>query len=93
MSNCELYQEMISRMIDDELSEEERTVLARHLDTCLECSALYAAFSGLSAAIADDLEAPPEELSDNIMAELRRADIQVKNRRKPRLRRQPALPW
>ena len=86
MSNCELYQEMISRMIDDELSEEERTVLARHLDTCPECSTLYAAFSGLSAAIADDLEAPPEELSDNIMAELRRADIQVKNRRKPRWR-------
>ena len=86
MSNCELYQEMISRMIDDELSEEEQTVLARHLDTCPECSALYAAFSGLSAAIADDLEAPPEELSDNIMAELRRADIQVKNRRKPRWR-------
>ena len=86
MSNCELYQEMISRMIDDELSEEERTVLARHLDICPECSTLYAAFSGLSAAIADDLEAPPEELSDNIMAELRRADIQVKNRRKPHWR-------
>ena len=86
MSNCELYQEMISRMIDDELSEEERTVLARHLDICPECSTLYAAFSGLSAAIADDLESPPEELSDNIMAELRRADIQVKNRRKPRWR-------
>ena len=86
MSSCEYYQEMISRMIDDELSEKERAVLARHLDTCPECSALYAAFSGLSAAIADDLEAPPEELSDNIMAELRRADIQVKNRRKPRWR-------
>ena len=86
MSSCEYYQEMISRMIDDELSEKERAVLARHLDTCPECSALCAAFSGLSAAIADDLEAPPEELSDNIMAELRRADIQVKNRRKPRWR-------
>lgn len=86
MSSCEYYQEMISRMIDDELSEKERAVLARHLDTCPECSALYAAFSSLSAAIADDLEAPPEELSDNIMAELRRADIQVKNRRKPRWR-------
>ena len=86
MSSCEYYQEMISRRIDDELSEKERAVLARHLDTCPECSALYAAFSGLSAAIADDLEAPPEELSDNIMAELRRADIQVKNRRKPRWR-------
>lgn len=84
MSSCEYYQEMISRMIDDELSEAERTVLARHLDTCPECSALYAAFNGLSAAIADDLAEPPEDLSDNIMAELRRADIQAKNRRKPR---------
>ena len=60
MSNCELYQEMISGMIDDELSEEERTVLARHLDICPECSTLYAAFRGLSAALADDLESPPE---------------------------------
>lgn len=86
MSSCEYYQEMISRMIDDELSEEEQAVLARHLDTCPACSALYAAFSGLSAAIADDLAEPPEELTGNIMAELRRADIQAKNRRKPRWR-------
>lgn len=86
MSSCEYYQEMISRMIDDDLSEEERAVLARHLDTCPECSALYTAFSDISAAISDALAEPPKDLTDNIMAKLRRADIKAKNPRKPRWR-------
>lgn len=82
MKSCEFYQELISRRIDGELSEEETAVLARHLETCPECSALYAAFCGISSAIGEELAEPPESLSQNVMAELRRAGIAAKNKRK-----------
>lgn len=82
MNSCEYYQELISRMIDDELSAEESAVLAQHLESCPECSAMYQAFSGISQAIAEDMEEPPEYLRESIMAELRREQIKKENRKK-----------
>ena len=81
MSGCEYYQELISRMLDEALSRDERAALAEHLGTCRECAAMYQAFSALSDTISSDLEEPPEELCDNIMAELRRSEIIRRNRR------------
>ena len=81
MSGCEYYQELISRMLDEDLSRDERAALAEHLGTCRECAAMYQAFSALSDTISSDLEEPPEELCDNIMAELRRSEIVRRNRR------------
>lgn len=81
MSGCEYYQELISRMLDEDLSRDERAALAEHLGTCRECAAMYQAFSALSDTISSDLAEPPEELCDNIMAELRRSEIIRRNRR------------
>ena len=36
MSGCEYYQELISRMLDEDLSRDERAALAEHLGTCRE---------------------------------------------------------
>lgn len=83
MSGCEHYQELISRILDEELSRDERAALAEHLGTCRECAAMYQAFSALSDTISSDLAEPPEELTDNIMAEIRRSEIRRKNRRMP----------
>lgn len=87
MSGCDFYQELISRMLDEDLSRDERAALAEHLGTCRECTAMYQAFSALSDTVASDLVEPPEDLSDNIMAELRRAEIVRKNGRTTRLSR------
>lgn len=81
MNNCEYYQELISRMLDDDLTAGEETALNSHLDTCGECSMMYEAFSGVSGMIAESLEEPPETLHENIMAEIRRSEIKKKNRR------------
>ena len=81
MSGCEYYQELISRMLDEDLSRDERAALTEHLGTCRECAAMYQAFSALSDTISSDLAEPPEELCDNIMAELRRSEIIRRNRK------------
>lgn len=87
MSGCEFYQELISRMLDEDLSRDERAALAEHLGTCRECTAMYQAFSALSDTVASDLVDPPEDLTDNIMAQLRRAEIVRKNGKSSRLSR------
>lgn len=84
MSSCEHYQELISRLVDDELSAEEQAVLVSHLEHCPDCAALVQAFQSISGVIAEDLEEPPEALSENVMAELRREAIKTKNRKKRR---------
>lgn len=84
MSGCEYYQELISRMLDEDISRDERAALAEHLGTCRECAAMYQAFSALSDTISSGMVDPPEELTDNIMAELRRSEIRRNNRRMPR---------
>ncbi len=88
MCGCEYYQELISRMLDEDLSRDERSALAEHLETCRECAAMYQAFSVLSDTLASDMEEPPEGFSDNVMAEIRRSEIIRKNRKPHVLSRQ-----
>lgn len=80
MSSCEKYQELISRMIDGDLSAREEAELARHLDGCPTCAALFDAFSAVSRQIGSDLEEPPAALRENVMAVVRREEIRRKNR-------------
>lgn len=78
MSGCEQNQELISRMLDEDLSEEEKALVAEHLRVCPDCAALYAAFSGLSGAIQGDLEEPPASLRETVMAAVRREALAEK---------------
>ena len=80
MSQCENYQELISRMVDGDLSAREEADLARHIETCPDCAALFQAFSALSHRIGEDLEESPFDLRDNVMAEIRREEIRRRNR-------------
>ncbi len=80
MSQCENYQELISRMVDGDLSALEEADLARHIETCPDCAALFQAFSALSSQIGKDLEESPFDLRDNVMAEIHREEIRRRNR-------------
>lgn len=79
MNGCEYYQELISRMLDEDLSREERAALTEHLNGCPDCAKVYQAFSMLSDTVSSDMEEPPENLADNVMAEIRRGEIVRKN--------------
>lgn len=80
MSRCEEYQELISRMLDGELTTRQRLSLEEHIRNCPDCAALYRAFSALSRQIGGDLEEVPLDLRENVMAEIRRENIRRKNR-------------
>lgn len=81
MSSCESYQELISRMVDGELSLQEEAELKRHLETCPDCAALFSAFSLLSDQIGSELEPVPLDLHDNVIAEIQRTEFRRHSRR------------
>lgn len=83
MNEHDTCQELISRLLDHDISltEEENLRLQQHMAECEECSLMYKAFSELSGFVGGDLEEPPEELRNNIMAEIRREEIRRRNRR------------
>ena len=91
MNSCEHYQELISRLVDGELSREEHEALMEHMKSCSACNAMYAVFHDLSDILAEEDEALPEGLHENIMAGVRRSDIVRKNRRMRRLGLRTAL--
>ena len=85
MNQCELYQEIISRLVDGELSRNEYAALDAHMENCAECSAMYAVFASLSDIIGSEDEPLPEELHENIMAGVRRSAMINRNRNKRKL--------
>ena len=92
MKDCAYYQELISRLVDREITPEEGEALAAHARECEECRAVYTAFVSLSDALCAELVDPPEELAENVMAEIRRAELWKQNRRPRRqIRRWAAL--
>lgn len=70
MNGCEQYRELISRLMDGDLSPDEEKALKAHIENCEDCRKLYAAFASLSSALSGDLEEPPEDMKDNIMASI-----------------------
>ena len=80
MSGCDHYQELISSLIDRELTDEEDRALQEHMAECEDCRAMYAFMSGMSDSLNDSLEDLPEGLHENIMAQVRRQAIREKNR-------------
>ena len=67
MTSCKKIQEMISSMLDNELSAEERTAVEEHIAHCSECAAMYEDFSALSISMKEEFSAVPATLHDNIM--------------------------
>lgn len=82
MRSCEDYQELISRLLDDDLSADEQSELERHAASCPDCAAMLAAFRALSETLGDDGAEPPERLHEKVMADVRREAI--RRRQAPR---------
>ena len=72
MDSCEKYQELISRMLDDELDENKKAALEAHMDSCAECRRLYSAFASVSSALSTDLEEAPADMKKSIMSSVAR---------------------
>lgn len=66
--NCEKYQELISCLIDGEITPEERAELEKHIASCPECKAMYEDFSALSDMMDDSMAQVPDSLHEKIMS-------------------------
>ena len=67
MTDCEKYIEMMSAMIDGELSQEQEAELHAHIEQCADCGKVYEAFKGISGALSEELATPPEALVKGVM--------------------------
>lgn len=67
MNDCQKYIEMISSMVDGELTAQQEAELRTHIDQCGECARVHDAFVSISDVLDDDLVAPPETLAKGIM--------------------------
>lgn len=75
MRNCEYYEELISRSLDDALSVEERRELAVHLASCPSCNQMRQLMADISGMMEEDMEELPAGLHENIMADIRRSEM------------------
>ncbi len=91
MSECTQYQELISRMLDGELSDAEKERLHAHVDECPDCRRVLDAFTMLRDTITEDLEEPPASLAEAVMEQIRREPVPISKRRRPRIGRYIAL--
>ncbi|MCD8088932.1 MAG: zf-HC2 domain-containing protein [Oscillospiraceae bacterium] len=91
MSDCERWQELMSQMLDDEISQEDAAALRTHMRTCRDCQAMWNMLFSISHAVRQDIVPPPDSLSQGVMAR-----IQAEGRRErenaPRRRSRPVLP-
>lgn len=79
MKDCLKYQEMISAMLDGELTSQQQRELEEHLALCPECRAMHTAFLSLSEAIGEDSIPAPAGLHDKIMTGVKA--VEKKNKR------------
>ena len=89
MTECEKYQELISAMLDGELTESERAQVEAHVKNCDECRAMYEAFAALGSAIVPD-EDVPDTLHSGIMEKVNAA-AKAKNTQQKIVRLRPIL--
>ena len=67
MIDCEKCREMISCLLDGELSQAEQSFVREHIAACPECRSVYDAFSAVSAQLHEE-EPQPDGLHEKIMS-------------------------
>lgn len=91
MSDCREYQELISRMLDEDLSETESERLHAHVLTCPDCRRTLDAFTMLRDTISEDLQPAPEALAGAVMEQIRREPVSIDKKRRAHVGRWIAL--
>jgi len=71
MDNCEKYLEMISAMLDDELSQAEKAELMAHIAECNDCRKAYDAFKAINDELTE-LEPVPEGFAASVMGKIQK---------------------
>jgi len=75
MRSCEAYQELISALLDGELTEAEAAEVNAHIAACPDCRTMYEAFAAIGVP---DAEEVPETLHTAVMEKVTAARKAVK---------------
>ena len=82
--NCNEIRELISSMLDHELSAEDSAVVTEHLAECPECMRVFEAFHAISVSL-EELEEVPDGFTEAVMHKIN-TPAPVKKRRPAYLR-------
>ena len=82
--NCNEIRELISSMLDHELSAEDSAVVTEHLADCPECMRVFEAFHAISVSL-EELDDVPEGFTEAVMHKIN-TPAPVKKRRPGYLR-------
>ena len=95
MYTCDQALELLSARLDGALTPEEEAGLEEHLAQCPECRALAADLAELHDAMPGLYQAPPPELKERVMAQIRaeNAPISLDEVRKKRSGRKTWRTW
>lgn len=69
------FENLILRLPDDDLTQEEKRALQEHLNGCADCRRLFRAVRDATEAMDDQAE-PPAALADGVMARIRAAEAE-----------------
>ena len=78
--NCENALELMSRELDEALTEAESAALRAHLDACPDCRETRRQLHELDALLQEDVPEPPAALHDGVMRAIRQEEKQKKRR-------------
>lgn len=85
MDTCGKYFEMISQLIDGELSAQQESELRTHMGNCPDCAKVYEAFSGISQGMDLEIRTAPEGFASGVMSRI--------NKEEKNNRRKKQSPW
>lgn len=68
MKECEYYQQLVSRLLDGDLTADEDAELREHIRRCPDCRRMYDVFSQIGGAMrGDGMLQPPAALAPGVM--------------------------
>ena len=78
MNECSKYQELISCLIDGEITDDDRSGLYAHIESCPSCKAYLEMITLISGE--SELSEPPAELAQNVMISVHKAAASKKRK-------------
>jgi hypothetical protein len=81
VDDCGKYRDMIDRLLDRDLSEEEEKALRAHMESCGDCRRVYDAYRAIADALETDLAEPPEDLLPGIRRRIAAGEAEKKKAR------------
>lgn len=69
-NGCDFYEDLLLRLPDRDLSDEDADALQEHLRVCADCRRLFRAMKTVNSSLSHSQEDPPETFTDEVMSRI-----------------------